>query len=318
MKVTTFMRTSSLLKNRLKKINSLIDACPSTLDSFKIAELNSYSDEAKTKIADFEKTLKRLLETEALEDYNEEQISDIQDEVNSLYISIASKIKTKLPQVTPASDQPSTVSHESVVKLPKLALKSFNGDPLQWLSYINLFHTTIHRNKDLPDVAKFQYLIGTLSDEALTLIRSLPITAENYTVAYNSLREHYHSPRRLISLHLNKILDLPHLNGNSMNNLKEFLNSLNEHTQGLRALEMDIYDKNPLLVVILLRKLDNILRKKFESTRKLDHAMPDVKSIMDFLNSECYHYENAALHSNSSPPSRFHHIQPSNYKRTST
>lgn len=306
MKVQTFLRTSSLVKRRLSKIKELVDVFTEDLDSIKVQQLLDYSDEAKLKISDFDKSLKRLVETETNPDFDEDQISEVQDEIQALYISIDTRIKVILPAnalQTPVAEpnlanfihQPEQQAHVAI-KLPKIELKHFDGDPMSWVTYINLFDTTIHGNPDLPCVAKFQYLLGTLSGEPLSLIKSLPLTAPNYQVAYDILKNRYDSPRRLITLHLNKILDLPNLNGSTVNSLRQFLNQFNEHTQALKALNYDVCENNHLLLAVILRKLDNNLRKRFESRRDLNQDMPKVSDVINFLNAECSHSEDASLH----------------------
>lgn len=70
------------------------------------------------------------------------------------------------------------------VRLPKLELKTFTGEPLKWISFINLFNSSIHKNTTLSAVIKFQYLTSVISDEALDLVKSLPISEDNFKVAY--------------------------------------------------------------------------------------------------------------------------------------
>lgn len=95
------------------------------------------------------------------------------------------------------------------VRLPLVDLKTFNGDVANWLAYINLFDATVHQNPALPSVLKFQYLLSSLTDEPLNLIKSLNISAVNYPIAYQLLKDRYHNSRRVSSLHLNGVLDLP-------------------------------------------------------------------------------------------------------------
>lgn len=51
------------------------------------------------------------------------------------------------------------------VKLPKLDMHSFNGDKLKWHEFWDSFNTTVHRNKSIPDIQKFNYLKSKLYRE---------------------------------------------------------------------------------------------------------------------------------------------------------
>uniref|UniRef100_A0A1B6DSA7 Uncharacterized protein n=1 Tax=Clastoptera arizonana TaxID=38151 RepID=A0A1B6DSA7_9HEMI len=157
---------------------------------------------------------------------------------------------------SPATSLPATI--QCPLKLPKLELKRFNGDPIEWVSFINLFNSAIHENNTLTPVAKLQYLLSVLSNEPFNLIKSLPISDKNYEVAYNILKERYHSQRRLTSLHLNKILDLPTIH-HMAKQMCNFITIYSKNTENLKGLNIDITTNNSLLSAMLLRKMDSIL-----------------------------------------------------------
>ena len=54
----------------------------------------------------------------------------------------------------------------SGVKLPKIYIKKFTGDPMQWQQFEDTFDATITGNERISDVEKFTYLRGYLSGEA--------------------------------------------------------------------------------------------------------------------------------------------------------
>jgi hypothetical protein len=224
-------------------------------------------------------------------------IDELVDYINANAALLESKKQTTKPK---AVENP-----PSVVRLPKLELKHFSGEPLEWVSFINLYDSSIHKNASLNAVTKFQYLLSAVSGEPLNLIKSLPISDANYTVAYDLLKDRYHSPRRLVTLHLNQILDLPSVN-HTPKQMRKFLNSYNENIQALKGLAVEIASKdNPLLSAMILRKMDIDLRKRFEHFRSQNitdegagtPVLPDVADMIKFLNQECNEIEEANLHS---------------------
>ena len=52
------------------------------------------------------------------------------------------------------------------MKLPKLNLRRFNGDPRNWFPFWDSFERAIHKRKDLTERDKFDYLKGLLDGEA--------------------------------------------------------------------------------------------------------------------------------------------------------
>lgn len=310
-KASIYTRSTALIKGRLSTIKGFVEelnALSEPLSQVQLRQLANASTEIRKKRSEFESHLQKALTLPDDDSVNDQVLSQDQDEVNDLYSHIASVIEVLTPQEPPATPSASSEAGTSVhtpisqVRLPKLDLQKFSGNPLSWTSFINLFDATIHRNASLSSVMKFQYLLSVLNDEPLNLIKSLHLTAANYLVAYNLLRDRYHNTRRLQSLHLNQLLDLPNLSGSSSKGLRHFVNLYTENSQALRALDCDVSEHNPLLSALLLRKMDTDLRKKLESFRlsvgdgPSTHSLPEVKDIITFLNTECTQTEDANIH----------------------
>lgn len=313
-KLTSYQRSTELIKNRFNHINNIVDTilvAGEPLSQVQNRNLSVYIKELTVKRQEFERNLHRVLDDISAEEASNKTLSDDQNLIQDLFAQITGKIETLLPQAEEPSSPFSTSSRQtsfhlpelSTVRLPKLELKHFSGDPLAWISFFNIFDTTIHKNTSLNNVAKFQYLLSALSGEPLSLIKSLTLSAANYVVAYDLLKERYHSPRRLVTLHLNQVIDLPNIASSGPKQMRSFVNSFYEHTQALKALDCDIASENPLLVALILRKMDTHLRTSFEayrSTRGLEgaaaHSLPQVLDIIKFLNEECAHIEDASLH----------------------
>jgi len=77
----------------------------------------------------------------------------------------------------------------SRVKLPKLQLLPFSGDPSFWDS----FASAIHTNEQLSAIEKFNYLNSLLERSAKEAISGYALTATNYQEAVATLQ------KRLIS-----------------------------------------------------------------------------------------------------------------------
>ena len=82
------------------------------------------------------------------------------------------------PVVTTATPPPPSTG--SKVKLPKLTLKSFDGDIT---AFWDSFKAGIHDNPTLSDIDTFNYLRGLLQRIALDSISGLSLTAANYREA---------------------------------------------------------------------------------------------------------------------------------------
>ena len=84
-------------------------------------------------------------------------------------------------------------------KLPKLQLKSFSGNILQFREFWESFISAIHSNNEIDKISKYTYLRSLLEDEAGSTISGLPLTSDNYDEAINLLRTRYGNKQVLIS-----------------------------------------------------------------------------------------------------------------------
>lgn len=304
-KIETYQRLTTLTKTRFNTIKAAIDRlCEPdyVLSNIDVKTLQAYAIEITKKKDDFELNLQRVSVTKGDDASIWETLSEDQDSINEAYIYLSSRISILVPSENPANTSDANTAPGSnlgnvSIRLPKLDLIKFSGDLTTWTAFINLFDVTIHQNSTLSNVMKFQYLLSVLHGEPFNLVKSLSLTADNYFIAYQLLRNRYHNDRRLQSLHLNRLLDLPTIAASNPRGFRQFINEFTENSQALSALQCPVDGSNPLLAAVLLRKMDVGLRKRFEESRsKTDtdaHTFPEVKDIISFLNSECVHNEDA-------------------------
>lgn len=304
MKYISFSRRSKLTLNRFNKIlehtRTLCDVQELT-EAHKQRALSLY-EETLEKHKDFEKNLEKLLSDPNLLDETEEtEVQGVSSAINDLCIEIRTNLRPLLPSNTNQNDTHNTSQSNTLstsgIRLPKIQLKTFNGDISQWIAFYNLFDTTVHKNQSLTNIEKFQFLLSSLQYEPLNLIKSLPLTNDNYTTAYDILIKRYHNPRILQSLHLNQLIDMPTCHDIRPNakNMRTFICQFNEHASALNSLGINVQEDNPILITLLLRKFDLSLRTRFETKRNNSHDLPTPKEFIEFLENECSHMENACL-----------------------
>ena len=96
----------------------------------------------------------------------------------------------------------------SRVKLPKLHLKKFNGDPTCWQQFWESFNCAVHENTVLSSIDKFNYLLGP-QNTALQAISGLSLSGDNYIEAVKILQDRFGNKPLIISKHMDKLLKLP-------------------------------------------------------------------------------------------------------------
>ena len=94
------------------------------------------------------------------------------------------------------------------VKLPKITLEKFSGDPKQWQGWWDSYASVIHENS-LSDISKFHYLKSLLSGDALNAIAGLSATSDNYKSAVKILQDRFGKRVLVISSHMDALLKIP-------------------------------------------------------------------------------------------------------------
>ena len=61
------------------------------------------------------------------------------------------------------------------------------GNPPEWQSFYDQFNISIHQNKTLNDIDRFNYLGRYLAGQALATITALTLNSENYNEALDIL-----------------------------------------------------------------------------------------------------------------------------------
>ena len=74
---------------------------------------------------------------------------------------------------TIAAATPPTDVRINRIKLPKLQLRSFNGDLTKWTAFWESFESAVHNNSELSEVEKFNYLNSLLERSAVSGCKQL-------------------------------------------------------------------------------------------------------------------------------------------------
>ena len=219
------------------------------------------------------------LETEEDIQLDTETALSFQDDISYWQFKIGRLLKSK--QDTPVSQfhysslkqEPAPRMH---VNLPKINIKSFGGDPLQWLTFWDSYSAAIDKNHGLSDIEKMNYLNGMLKGEAARAISGLPLTEENYKKAIELLKERFGKPQILTNAYMESLskIDAPPAD---TKNLRTFYDTCEANIRGLEALGVKTETYGSLLIPILLKKIPEEIRYS------IFRADPSADSSLDRL-----------------------------------
>ena len=73
------------------------------------------------------------------------------------------------------------------IKLPTIEIPKFGGQITEFKHFYYTFNSLIINNQVLDDVKKFHYLLSSVVNEAHQLIQNIPVTQQNFHVAWKLL-----------------------------------------------------------------------------------------------------------------------------------
>ena len=153
-------------------------------------------------VANFDKRLdtwdKLQEKVETLIDVNEmddeiEAAADYREKTHGAMTDLFTAWAIAHPPVAPTDEEMSGTGSRSrtqAANLPKIDLPKFHGDVLKFRPFWQQFVACVD-DHDLPDVTKFNYLLGLLKGDAKAVLDGLPVTGENYQEAKKIIEKRF-------------------------------------------------------------------------------------------------------------------------------
>ncbi|XP_025996217.2 uncharacterized protein LOC113005209 [Solenopsis invicta] len=124
----------------------------------------------------------------------------------------------------------------SLTHLPPIKLPPFSGTLDEWENFRDRFNYLIIQNKDLTQFSRMHFLASSLTGHALDTIKSIPITAANFEIAWKTLVSRYDNKRRLVEVHVSALFDLPTTTRESAIELNKLRDEANRSIASLKEL----------------------------------------------------------------------------------
>ena len=150
------------------------------------------------------------------------------------------------------------------LQLPRITLPRFSGNIEDWSTFRDLYVALIHSSAELPTIEKFHNLCSQLDGEALFVISSLPLTQDNYVVAWDLLTKRYSNKKLLIRKQVQTLFQLPELKRENARELLDLTDGFEGVMKALDQVSQDADYKHLLLVHLLSTKLDTSKRRSWE------------------------------------------------------
>ena len=170
-------------------------------------------------------------------------------------------------------------------KLPKLKLKKFNGEVTQWLTFWDIYKSTIHDDRSLNVITKFSYLRDLLEGTAAAAIAGLQTTEANYEEAIEKLTRRFGNHQVIVSGHHDALLHVPPVySSRDVRELRSLYDKVEVHVRGLKSLKVPTSSYGSLLVPVLLKKIPYDIRLLLG--RQIKDGSWDLDCLLDLLREE--------------------------------
>ena len=104
--------------------------------------------------------------------------------------------------------------------MPKFDFPKFKGHYKDWIPFYEQFMASVYCSTTIADIQKLNYLKAAVSGEALQLVSHLQLSNSNYKIVLKSLMDRYDNERLIVNSHLDAILQLQPLSGESASQLR--------------------------------------------------------------------------------------------------
>jgi uncharacterized membrane protein YgcG len=209
---------------------------------------------------------------------------------------------------TPQKCEPSNRSESTSLKFPDIKLPKFDGTLEEWTSFYETFSSVIDQNKILSPVQKFLYLRTSLVGQAARSIQLLDLTASNYPIAMDVLKERFDCQRRICMHHWYLIRDYPRIPVETPEAIDDFLETVKLNLHALEKLGQNLI-ADVILIDLFITKLPASTIRMWHHTLP-DGKMPSYTHLLEFLKTRANRDRlDASVDTKGASHRRLHHRQ---------
>lgn len=142
------------------------------------------------------------------------------------------------------------------------------------------------------------YLRKYLTADALAVIINLPLVNESYPEAIKLLEKRFDNESRIISNHINLLLDIPQMQKGTAASIRSFISDVRQQLYALINLKQPVENWDMLLISILSRKLDSYTNRAYHLDRLSPDNLPTMEEFMSFLEKRAIALEDSSPQKN--------------------
>lgn len=174
----------------------------------------------------------------------------------------------------------------SFSRLPEIPLPTFDSDFRYWPTFRDSFNTVMEPRTYLTAVDKMYHLIGCLHGTAADAVRGIPISSNNYELAWSTLEKRFHRPQIVVTALVDKLLDFLSYTQESLAKLRNFTCVFSECMSLLVGLKIPGIGSF-VLFTLAFPRLPLHTRQSFETSFETNTTtdFPSMNDLLEFVKS---------------------------------
>ena len=263
-----------------------------TTEKHELKELLAKFDDEFARLLDYFNQLERLTPTEKIE----EMIKSHEEFIRPLR-KMRVKGESQMDKYEAHSDISASSSTQTLVKLPKLELPTYDGDPTAWVSWYDIYKANVH-DAPMATINKFSHLKMLLGPKARSCISDLPFTAKNYEAALKQLEDRFGRKVYIKALHVSKLLNNVYSGGTATGRKKidalyAWMDTLSSNISQLNELSVSDDQMDAFLMPIIVKQMPEPLR--LEWSRDSANKEHNTRFFLEWLKTEIERHERSEI-----------------------
>nr|XP_041632357.1 uncharacterized protein LOC121502721 [Drosophila kikkawai] len=272
-------------------------------------------EQLKSQRTSARKNLTRMSKSEAIEQLDPAELHrSTRFELEELFIQAKVCVQEQLgPEANSTGINESTVNfgHTTAVKLPRLALPTFDGKYCEYQNFITSFNQVVGHQPSMSKIEKFNQLLNCLRGPALETVRAFQVTADNYTKALDRLKQRYDNPTLVFLDNISSLFALPTAAKANGQQLRSLIDNASALYNSLRSLGNETQICQAMLISIVMGKVDQETKRKWNES--LDYTvLPSWDNCVQVVERHCQYLE-----SDKKPTAEASMVQPGGHRSRS-
>ncbi|KXJ70776.1 hypothetical protein RP20_CCG022513 [Aedes albopictus] len=288
------MKTSVHLRGQVKakitRIRKAIEEANATNAQYDSAQLKMFSHNLENHYKEFLNIHHHVVAVCPPEriDEQDEVYLVFETQFNETYVLLeraiqASRDRSVVQPQVQTNESPRIIVQQQPLKAP---IPTFDGKPENWPRFKTMFSDVMRSSTD-SDCIKLYHLERSLVGAAAGIIDARTLNNNNYAHAWEILEDRFENKRVIVDIHIQGLLSLRRLNRENQKELRELIDEVTRHVDGLALIDNELDGVGERFVVNLVSgALDKDTRKEWEAS--IPHKeIPSYEDTIEFLKKRC-------------------------------